>query len=357
MEIWIEQRDPDSLQAPHLFQSGFWCRFKEKFGWTPLAFQVGISLREGEGEIPLFLHLRTLFSVFSIAYIPFGPDFPTGLGEDSRWVLLNSVSMSLEKELPFPCQMIRFDLPWEKPSSAESSQLKPHLNIHPQIRFYKAPMDIQPPDTVVLDLTQSEEQLLLGMKPKTRYNLRLAMKKGIEVRSGTVEDLSNWYKLYRETAARDRIAIHSYTYYRTLFDLSLSYRGDSPRIALFLASYEGTLIGGIIAALFKDEAIYLYGASSNQHRNVMASYLLQWEAMKWAKQGGARRYDLFGISPTDDPTHPLGGLYRFKTGFGGRILHRWGSWDYPIHGIPYGIYREAERFRYWYHKVFRKHFF
>jgi lipid II:glycine glycyltransferase (peptidoglycan interpeptide bridge formation enzyme) len=353
MEVRIERKDPESLEAPHLFQSGFWCRFKERFGWTPLAFRVGMGDGEGEREIPLFLHLRTLVHGFSIAYVPFGPTFPRGLGEDTRWTLLSHIAEALGKELPSPCRMIRFDLPWEKPSKVENLRLHPH----PDTRLYKAPMDIQPPDTVVLDLTQTEEELLLGMKPKTRYNVRLALKKGVEVRQGRVEDLSEWYKLYRETAERDRIAIHPYAYYRTLFDLSLSYGGDSPQLSLFLAFYEGTLVGGIIAALFKDEAFYLYGASSNQHRNVMASYLLQWEAIKWAKQGGATQYDLFGIPPTEDPAHPMGGLYRFKTGFGGRILHRWGSWDYPLHGIPYKIYRQAERFRYWYHKVFRKRFF
>jgi len=355
MEVRIEGRDPESLEAPHLFQSGFWCRFKEKFGWSPFTFRVWVSNKEGKGEIPLFLHLRTLLPGLSIAYVPFGPTFPAELGEVEalRWVFLSRISEILGKELPFSCRMIRFDLPWEKPSMGENLQFNPSLNA----RLCKAPMDIQPPDTVILDLTQTEEELLLGMKPKTRYNVRLAMKKGVEVRIGGVEDLTEWYKLYRETAQRDRIAIHPYTYYRTLFDLSFSYGGDSPQMSLFLAFYEGLLVGGIIVALFKEEAIYLYGASSNQHRNVMASHLLQWEAMKWAKQRGAKQYDLFGIPPTEDPAHPMVGLYRFKTGFGGRILHRWGSWDYPIHRIPYGIYRQAERFRYWYHKVFRKRFF
>ena len=359
MEVRIEGRDPESLEAPHLFQSGFWCRFKERFGWTPVAFQVGIRPKEGEGEIPLFLLLRTLYPGFSIAYVPFGPTLPLGFSEDtqwmllSRWAILQRIAEALGKELPSLCRMIRFDLPWEKPSKGENLQLNPP----PDTRLCKAPMDIQPPDTVVLDLSRTEEELLLGMKPKTRYNVRLAMKKGVEVRQGRVEELPAWYSIYQETAERDRIAIHPYTYYRTLFDLSLSYGGESPQLSLFLAFYEGILVGGIIVALFKGEAIYLYGASSNQHRNVMASHLLQWEAMKWARQRGATQYDLFGIPPAEDPAHPMGGLYRFKTGFGGRILHRWGSWDYPIHGVSYEIYRQAERFRNWYHKVFRKRFF
>lgn len=379
MEGWVEPRDPESLEASNLFQSGFWCRFKEKFGWIPFAFQVRYRHAGIEGELPLFVHLRALLPGFSLAYIPFGPVIPSGLEKgnipnsthsfsaENSWNLLTTIGQALEKELPFPCHVVRFDLPWEKSSDGERDfkrspsenatfQTSENTTFRKGSRLYRAPVDIQPPDTVVLDLAPDEEELLNGMKPKTRYNVRLAMKKGVEVRLGTVEDLELWYALYQETAARDRIAIHPYAYYRALFDLSLSYGGESPALSLFLAYYEGTLVGGILVALFKDMAIYLYGASSNRHRNVMASYLLQWEAMKWAKRMGARTYDLFGIPPREDPTHPMVGLYRFKTGFGGKILHRWGCWDYPIHCVPYGIYRQAERFRYWYHKVFRKRF-
>lgn len=347
MEVWIERRDPESLEALHLLQSGFWCRFKEKFGWSAAGFHIWFRDKDKEVQIPLFVHLRTLFPGFALAYVPFGPAFPL----EDRWALLGKIAGALGKELPSACILVRFDLPWEKLLAGDNDFI-------PQIstRLRKAPVDIQPPDTVVLDLTQSEEELLNGMKPKTRYNVRLAMKKGVEVRPGTTADLEQWYTLYQETAFRDRIAIHPYSYYRTLFELSLSYGGESPLLSLFLASYEGTPVGGIIVALFKGEAFYLYGASSNQHRNVMASYLLQWEAIKWAKREGASRYDLFGIPPQEDPAHPMGGLYRFKTGFGGRILHRWGSWDYPIHRIRYEFYRQAERLRYGYHKVLRKRF-
>ncbi len=358
MEVRVDRRDPESLDAAHLLQSGFWCRFKEQFGWTPFAFQVRVRHSNGEGTFNLFLHLRALFPGFSLAYVPFGPAFPLESGsETSRveegFLLLERIGKVLGKELPSLCHLVRFDVPWENPLGKVRNL---NSSVRQDIHLYKALTDIQPPDTVLLDLTQTEEELLNGMKPKTRYNVRLALKKGVEVRTGTVADLEQWYVLYRETAIRDRIGIHPYAYYRALFDLTHSYGGESPMLSLFLASYEGTLVGGIIVALFKNEAIYLYGASSNQHRNVMASYLLQWEAIKWAKGLGASTYDLFGIPPTEDPTHPMVGLYRFKTGFGGRILHRWGSWDYPIHRIPYGIYRQGERLRYWYHKVFRKRF-
>ncbi|MCX7787478.1 MAG: peptidoglycan bridge formation glycyltransferase FemA/FemB family protein [Spirochaetes bacterium] len=358
MEVRVDRREPESLEAAHLLQSGFWCRFKEKFGWNPFAFHVWIRHTTWEGEFNLFLHLRTLFPGFSISYVPFGPAFPERFGKgtsltEEGGILIEQIGEALRKELPSHCHVVRFDLPWEKPLRVDGDS---KLSVRRDLHLYKALLDIQPPDTVILDLTQTEEDLLKGMKPKTRYNVRLAMKKGVVVRQGTEEDLEAWYTLYQETAVRDRIAIHPYSYYRTLFELSHTFTGESPILSLFLAHYEGVLIGGIIVALFKDEALYLYGASSNQHRNVMASYLLQWEAIQWAKSMGARTYDLFGIPPCEDPTHPMVGLYRFKTGFGGRILHRWGSWDYPIHWIVYGIYRQAEQVRTWYYKVFRKRF-
>jgi lipid II:glycine glycyltransferase (peptidoglycan interpeptide bridge formation enzyme) len=215
-------------------------------------------------------------------------------------------------------------------------------------------LDIQPPDTVILSLEGDDEVLLGAMKPKTRYNIRLAEKKGVLVRCGTVEELSLWYELYRETAERDGIGLHEYGYYRRLFDLAETYSGKKPLLRLLLATAEEKLLAGIIVAVFDEHAFYLYGASSNEMRNYMASYLLQWRAMVLAKSLGARDYDLFGIPPRDDPGHAMYGLFRFKTGFGGTFLHRPGSYDFPFKYFAYLGYRGAEGIRKWYHKSWAK---
>ena len=131
-------------------------------------------------------------------------------------------------------------------------------------------------------------------------------------------------------------------------------RVSAPEVGLFTATYEGELIAGIIVLLYGNRATYLYGASSNSKRNLMPNYALQWEAMKYAKETGCDEYDLFGIPPENDPGHPMYGLYRFKTGFGGKIIRRPGCWDLPLNPAGYRLYRTAEKVRNWYYKRFRK---
>ncbi|HUX11839.1 MAG TPA: peptidoglycan bridge formation glycyltransferase FemA/FemB family protein, partial [Spirochaetia bacterium] len=217
-----------------------------------------------------------------------------------------------------------------------------------------APVDVQPPSTVVLDITAAPEAILAGMKAKTRYNIRLAERKGVEVVRAALDRFDTFYRLYRETAGRDHIAIHSEEYYRTLFELSNTFSGRSPLIRLYLAVHEGEELAAIITAFYGRRATYLYGASSNEKRNLMPAYLLQWRAMNDAKEAGCREYDLFGIPPSDDPLHPMSGLYRFKTGFGGEILHRPGCWDVPLRQGMYAAYRVAEWARSFYFHRLRK---
>jgi lipid II:glycine glycyltransferase (peptidoglycan interpeptide bridge formation enzyme) len=250
--------------------------------------------------------------------------------------------------------------------------------------------DIQPPSTVIVDISADPDTLLSRMKSKTRYNVRLASKKGVTVEisppgeDGVPADFDRWYDLYLETAERDRIAVHSRTYYRRQFrvaaelgeaggdglpdvrapgELSGAARkdgahpaaqGGAPRLALLLAYHGGELLAGNILAAFGKRGTYLYGASSNRKRNLMPTYALQWAGMEWARGRGCTEYDLFGIPPAEDPDHPMHGLYRFKTGFGGKIIHRPGCWDYPLRRGLYGVFRGAEAARKYYFKRLRK---
>ena len=153
-----------------------------------------------------------------------------------------------------------------------------------------------------------------------------------------------FYELLKETAARDGISIHNFNYYASLFE-SGWYSGEKPNIRLYLAEHDGDLLAGIITLFRGREAVYLYGASSDKKRNLMSTYALQLNAMEDAKANGCLEYDLFGIPPSEDPSHPMAGLYRFKTGFGGKIIHRPGSWDYPSRPILYRLFRAAEALR------------
>ena len=225
-------------------------------------------------------------------------------------------------------------------------------------------MDVQPPDTVVLDLGYEEESLLAAMKAKTRYNIGLAAKKGVRVEEGGAADLPAWYELYRQTARRDRITLHDYEYYRRQFELAQAgavggaparrLADAGPELKLLLARHEGDLLAGILLAVHGRAATYLYGASSDAKRNLMPAYALQWEAIRIARRQGCLTYDLFGIPPSPDPAHPMHGLYRFKTGFGGRLVNRPGCWDFPYRRAAYAAYAVAERARAWYYRRWRK---
>ncbi len=184
---------------------------------------------------------------------------------------------------------------------------------------------IQPLRTIVLDLAPSEEILLAQMKEKWRYNVRLASRKGVTVRvAETVEDVRGWYQLLQTTSERDRFGIHTLDYYLRIWELFASRK----EVRLLLAEYNGQLLAGIMVGLFAHQAIYLYGASSNEQRQLMPNYVLQWEAIRWAKQQGARLYDFWGIPETEDEDEAMAGVYRFKRGWGGRVVQFSGCYEH-----------------------------
>lgn len=221
-------------------------------------------------------------------------------------------------------------------------------------RLHLAPNSIQPRYTIVVDLHPSEGEILGRMKAKTRYNIRLSERKGVTVReaetdgkAGTAE-LSRWYAVYRDTCNRNHIGQRSLGYFQAL--LSLGRRAVSDvRVELLLAHHQQTLLGGVIIAHYNGMATYLFGASTNTMRNLMANYLLQWLAMQRAKTAGCVGYDLFGVSPTERG-HYLSGLYRFKSGFGGAFIQRWGSVDYIAAPLAGRLYRLCERAYFFYHR-------
>jgi lipid II:glycine glycyltransferase (peptidoglycan interpeptide bridge formation enzyme) len=213
---------------------------------------------------------------------------------------------------------------------------------------------MQPASTVVVDITPPLDDVLAGMKPKTRYNIRLADRRGVEVSEGTAADIDAWYALYQETSRRDRIGIHTRSYYAGLLEAARTYAGLRPQLKLLLARHDGTLLAGNIVALWKDRAVYLYGASSAEKRNLMPTYALQWEAIRLARAAGCRSYDLFGVPPRPDPGHAMAGLYQFKTGFSSEVRERWGTWDAAFRPSAYAGWRAAESLRMLYHRTLKK---
>ncbi|MDR1802339.1 MAG: peptidoglycan bridge formation glycyltransferase FemA/FemB family protein [Treponema sp.] len=348
-------------RAESFLQSGFWGGFKARFGWEALAFRAVWDNGSNRIEKPLLVLRRRLAPGIALAYVPWGPELPDSISDgiyadcfDARETALRELAPSLRKLLPRDTVFIRFDIPWYTTEGNSFSFSPP---------FVRSVADIQTPDTVLIDLSQSMESVMEQMKPKWRYNARYALKKGVSVRRAGVEQLDLFYALLKETARRDGIAIHGAEYYRALFasagtgvassghtkigdaNFGDEYPGQKPDIRLYLAEHEGDVLAGIVTLFREHMAVYLYGASSGSKRNLMAPYALQVLAMEDAKASGCVEYDLYGIPPNSEPSHPMAGLYLFKTGFGGKIVHRPGCWDYPCYNLLYHVYFFAEKVR------------
>jgi lipid II:glycine glycyltransferase (peptidoglycan interpeptide bridge formation enzyme) len=319
--------------ASTFLQSSFWGIFKEQFGWKAHAFTV---VFDGGEKKPLLVLTRRVARMMTLAYVPWGPEVPGSFPltqAEAVTEILSRIADGLRPHLP-RAALIRFDLPWHTEGAAP-----------PAAPFKKAAVTVQAPDTVHVDLGPDEDAILARMKPKWRYNIRLGGKKVTVIRCGP-ERLPDFYALLEETARRDRIFIHSLAYYRALFDLAEKNAAlPAITITLYLAEYEGKPIAGIVTLFRGAEAVYLYGASSNEHRNLMAPYAIQWQAMRDAKAAGCIYYDLFGIPPSTDPSHPMAGLYLFKTGFGGKIIHRPGCYDYTYNPFYTAAFHVAEKTR------------
>jgi len=317
-------------KAASFLQSGFWGSFKAQFGWEAFAFRtVWKTVTREQEEKTLLVLRRRLAPAFALAYVPWGPELPDGVPYQNA---LEELAGRLKEKLPKDTVFIRFDPPWLLDSDGQSK-------IPPS--FIRAEADIQPPDSVILDLTQPMDLIIENMKPKWRYNYRLALKKGVKVKQADKSEIEIFYTLLTETSKRDKIAIHSLEYYKSLFYGNY----DIPDIRLYFAMYEKDTLAGIITLFRGADAVYLYGASSDNRRNFMPAYALQLKAIEDAKNYGCKNYDFFGIPPCNDASHSMSGLYLFKTGFGGKIIHRPGSWDFPCRNILYKTFRVIESLR------------
>ncbi len=201
----------------------------------------------------------------------------------------------------------------------------------------------QPRYIMKTDLTPEPEELLARFHSKWRYNIRLAGRKGVSVREGRREDLPEFYRILEITAQRDRFRVRGIDYYERLYDLLVP--ADMAR--LFVAEYQGRMIAAAILFYIGREAVYVYGASDNEHRNLMPNHLLQWEMMQWARARGCTVYNFRGVSREVDgePIGELGGLNRFKRGFAAEYMEYIGEYDLVFSPFWYRVYHLARRLR------------
>ncbi len=280
---------------------------------------------------------------------------------------LSELAIALKPELPKNTIAIRFDpdVSFTNPEDRDLFNYGMQLITYAdKLKIRKNSVDIQPPDSTLVDLTGTEEEILEKMHSKWRYNIRLSERKGVVIHRylgndiNLSEKIDKFYELTKITNARDGNASHSKAYYADLIKSSaeeVAAGKDVPVISLYIAEHEGEEIASIMTLFSHDEAIYLYGASSNNKRNLMPNHLLQWTAMKDAKAYGSKYYDMYGMPPEGkDENHPMHGLYMFKANFGGKNIHRTGSWDIPLKAI-YHPYSAAEKLRaFWHKKVIKK---
>ncbi|HCM68150.1 MAG TPA: hypothetical protein DIS62_04065 [Candidatus Kerfeldbacteria bacterium] len=198
---------------------------------------------------------------------------------------------------------------------------------------------IQPADTLILDISPSEDELLGEMHEKTRYNIRLAERKGVSVRIGDVEDLPKFHALNTETTTRDDFRSHEPAYYNHLFKTL-----PNDFLMLYLAEFEGNVIAANLVIAYGDMTTYLHGASSDRSRNVMAPHLLQWRQIQDAKKRQHGWYDFWGVAPPHSgDNHPWAGITRFKKGFGDNNVRYLGTLDIPLKKWWYTMYTTVRR--------------
>ncbi len=206
---------------------------------------------------------------------------------------------------------------------------------------------IQPRFVFRLDVKdKTEEEMMDIFHTKTRYNIRLAMRKGVEVTIGTREDLKAFHDIMVVTGTRDEFVVRTLEYFEKMYDCMAP-----ENLRLYLAHYDGRIVAGTLAILYGNKVWYLYGASANEYRNVMPNYLLQLEMIKWALENKCEIYDFRGVSGDIDESNPLYGLYRFKKGFNGKFTEFVGEMDYVFSPIMYFLVEHGEK---WYRELRKK---
>ena len=204
---------------------------------------------------------------------------------------------------------------------------------------------MQPAVTSIVNLSESEEALLAAMHSKTRYNIRVGERHGVTVREAN-HDVAAFAALMKETTERDGFSAHAPSYYEAMLAaLQEKTHAAGMRVRLFFAEHEGMPVAAALTAEYGDTVTYLHGASASSMRNLMAPFLLHWTVMKEAKAAGFRKYDFWGVAPTDDAEHSWAGITRFKLGFGGARVSYAGAWELPGKGIWYSLYRYLRRIR------------
>jgi lipid II:glycine glycyltransferase (peptidoglycan interpeptide bridge formation enzyme) len=315
-----------SRQAPGDFlQFWQWGEFQKRLGYKVI--RLGVKV-DNELVAAATLIKKNLFFNRNYFYSPRGPVIG-GKTKEEKFKVFNFLFKEIKK-IAKEERVIFWRL--EPDFIVQNSQFKIQKTIA-----------VQPFKTLILDLDKSEDELLAAMHQKTRYNIRLAKRKGVIVEEADKNEVVQFWHLLKQTEARDGFRLHPKKYYQNMLTVAEQPIKEKNKLyfKLFLAQYEKKTIAGGIFAFFGKTVTYLHGASANQYRNVMAPHLLQWHLISLAKKSGYRYYDFFGIDETK-----WSGVTRFKKGFGGRVVEYPGTFDLIFQLTWYRVYqigRELKR--------------
>lgn len=303
----------------HFLQSWGWGDLKAGSGWQPLRLALWHTARQemaASAQVLCYGAPRLPLRLGYLAYIPRGPVIDWAQPDLCR-AFFTQLDTFLRRH---GAVALRMEPPLEVAVAADD-RLQESMSAMPC--YPTTP--VQPVRTFMLDLAPEPPVLLASMKEKWRYNVRLAERKGVTIREAAhIDDVRAWYGLLRATSERDQFGIHILDYYLRCWRIFTPRR----QLRLFLAEHDGQLLAGILVAFFARQAIYLYGASSSEQRHLMPNYLLQWHAILQAREQGAATYDFWGIPATDEDDEPMAGVYRFKRGWGGRIVRFAGCYEH-----------------------------
>lgn len=322
----------ESAKKGHILQSYEWGELKGRGEWTPIRLLIEDTSGQPAAAISL---LKRIIPGLGKAFF-YAPRGPVGDIHNKELMdfLFKEVQVLAKKH-----QAVFLKLDPDVP--VEDSVVKDYLNSQGFVSAEKGEgfEGVQPKFVFRLDIKPDEETLFRQLHQKTRYNIKLARKKGVTIKDDcTKDELPLFYKILKETTERDKFLVRGYSYFSDLWDILM----PSGYLKLFMAYYEGQPIAGTLAFLFGDKAWYIYGASSNRHRNVMPNYLLQWTMICWARDNGCSMYDFRGVPGNLTEDNPLYGLYRFKKGFNGVYTEFVGEYDKVYMPFYYKLWTTLE---------------
>ena len=302
----------------HILQTRAWGEFKRSWGWRPTYWIA----KAGDRELAVLVLRRRIPGFGDLWYSPKGP----GVTDANALV-----EVLADREAMHEAFLVKVE-PEIEESRADTGRWR-------AAGLLKSPSDVQMSRaTIIVDLDRDEDALIASFKPKTRYNIRLAARRGVEVAPVEMNDsnIATMYSLMGATRERAGFFLRSEEYFRGYWELQAA----SGQAQMFFASWQGEVLAGVFATFLGVHGWYKDGGSIKAHSELMAPHLLQWEVMRWLRARGVRTYDLVAVPPSSQLSgnHPLHGLYRFKSGFSETITEFVGTWDLPLHPRAYSAW-------------------